>query len=375
MNLKLLRKPHNPLEAYFMVGYHLALLVLLPFAWDQFSWAAAGFFLVTFVIGGLSITVGYHRLFSHRAYRAKPVFETATLLGSLLAVQGSALLWSHDHRLHHKHTDTEKDPYSIKKGFWYAHMMWIFTHQRDFQESLVGDLMKNPRVLFQHRNYAILALTANLVVLGLAMLWMPFLAALVFATLLRIFAIHHCTWFINSLAHTFGSKTYARELSAVDNAVLAFLTFGEGYHNYHHAFASDYRNGVRWYHFDPTKWVIWMASKLGLVDRLQTMDSLKTQSLLVKKDRTLILDRLRHEADLAAHHLMERVTEQAESFEKAIHDLRERMKERRRLAIEVGEQAVRREIRELKSRVRSEWRAWVALTRHAQACYQMEHSH
>ena len=92
-------------------------------------------------------------------------------------------------------------------------------------------------------------------------------ASFYFGFLLRVAMIHHCTWFINSLCHTIGSKTYARELSAVDNALLAF-NFGEGYHNYHHSFAADYRNGIRWYHFDPSKWVIWIAHKLGMTQKV-----------------------------------------------------------------------------------------------------------
>ncbi len=370
----LLKKPHNPVEAYFMIGYHLALILLLPFAISQLSWTAVGWFLATFIVGGLSITAGYHRLFSHRSYRAKPVYETVTLLGSLLAVQGSALLWSHDHRLHHKHTDTEKDPYSIEKGFWYAHMLWIFQHRRNFEPALVSDLTANPRVMFQHRHYGVLALGFNILLLAIASLFMPFLAALVFATLLRIFAIHHCTWFINSVAHTIGSKTYAKELSAVDNAVLAFFTFGEGYHNYHHAFATDYRNGIRWYHFDPTKWVIWTAAKLGLADKLQSVDSLRTQSMLVRKDRRLVLDRLREEADSAAHQLRVRIQHQSEILERIISDLKRSMSQWRSNRKERCSE-LKREIRELRAQLKREWRAWVRLMEITQSRYELGHVH
>jgi stearoyl-CoA desaturase (delta-9 desaturase) len=208
--------------------------------------------------------VGYHRLFSHKTYSAHPLFETAILAASTLAFQWSAYAWSHDHRKHHTHVDTDKDPYSIKKGFWYAHILWLFDYDRTIDESLVEDLRKNPRVMFQHRHFLALTWTLNLALLGITCLFLHPLTAFFYSFVLRVFCVHHSTWFINSLAHTWGSKTYARELSATDNAILALLTFGEGYHNYHHAFANDYRNGVRWWHFDPSKWIVWTASKLGL---------------------------------------------------------------------------------------------------------------
>ena len=268
-SIRMLHRKINWTTLVFVASYHLLLVGLAPFVFGALTWTAWLGFGFTFVAGGLAITAGYHRLYAHRAYDARPVFEWAVLLASTLAFQWSALVWSHDHRLHHNHVDTDKDPYSVKKGFWHAHMLWLFTYRREFDTALVADLLRNPRVVFQDRYYLALAVGVNAVVLGLACLFMHPLAALWAVVLLRIFAVHHCTWFINSLAHVWGSRTYARELSAVDNAVLAFLTFGEGYHNYHHSFQHDYRNGVKPWQWDPTKWAIWTLSKLGLVSELR----------------------------------------------------------------------------------------------------------
>jgi len=358
----------------FVVTYHALALALLPFAVANLSWAAVGVFFLTFIAGGLSITAGYHRLYSHRTFQAHPIFEWAVLLGSTLAFQWSALSWSHDHRLHHNHVDTEEDPYSIRKGFWYAHMLWLFSYRQQFQPELVGDLMKNRRVMFQHRFFLPLAIATNLAVLGLAWLILGFWAALAFAVVYRLLALHHCTWFINSLAHTIGSKTYARELSAVDNAFLALLTFGEGYHNYHHAFANDYRNGVRWYHFDPTKWTIWIGSKLKLTTGLRTVNEIRIQKSLVQKDRHLILDWLRDEADELATEIKGRLDELASSFDETASMLSERMREIRQAGSD-KRRLLKLEIRRLRTLLRVLWREWIALTSYATKRYRIAHTH
>lgn len=358
----------------FVVAYHALALALIPVVIAHLSWTAVGIFLLTFIVGGLSITAGYHRLYAHRTFQAHPVFEWAVLLGSTLAFQWSALSWSHDHRLHHNHVDTEEDPYSIRKGFWYAHMLWLFSYRQQFQPKLVDDLMKNRRVMFQHRYFLPLAILTNLIVFGIACLFLTPLAALAFAVVFRLLALHHCTWFINSLAHTIGSKTYARELSAVDNAFLALVTFGEGYHNYHHAFANDYRNGVRWYHFDPTKWVIWIGSKLGITGGLRTVNEIRIQKSLVQKDRSLILDWLRDEADELAVEIREKLDELANTFDETASILAERMRDIRKAGTE-KRRLLRLEIRRLRAALRELWREWIALTSYVCKRYRIAHSH
>lgn len=358
----------------FIVGYHLLLVALLPFFIGHFSWAAAALFLLTFILGGLSITGGYHRLFAHRSYTAHPVLEWAVLICSTFAFQWSALSWAHDHRLHHKHVDTEDDPYSIRKGFWYAHMLWLFSYKQNFDERRVPDLVKNPRVMFQHKYFLPLAIVSNLAVFGIGCLFMHPLAAFVAGVLLRLFALHHCTWFINSLAHTIGSKTYAKELSAVDNALLAFVTFGEGYHNYHHAFEADYRNGVRWYHFDPTKWFVWTAAKLGIAANLKKFDKVRLQKTLVRKDKSLLLDRLSHEKDELALELRRKVEEMAAAFEATATAMAHAMAELKRASAE-KRRLLRKEVRRLDAELREIWKEWVSLTTLAVRQYGLTHSH
>ena len=356
----------------FIVGYHLLLVALLPFAIGHFSLGAAVVLVITFIIGGLSITAGYHRLFAHRSYSAHPVYEWAILIGSTLAFQWTALSWAHDHRLHHKHVDTDKDPYSIKKGFWFAHILWMLSYQQDFQERRVTDLVKNPRVMFQHNHYLALAIAVNVAVFALGCLFMSPLASFFYGFVVRIFALHHCTWFINSLAHTIGSKTYAKELSAVDNALLAFLTFGEGYHNYHHAFEGDYRNGIRWYHFDPTKWLIWTCSKLGIAQNLITLDKIRLQKALVQKDKKMLLERLGHEVDGRAAELRQRLEELAATFESNATAALQKLAEFKKASTEKRDE-MRGEIRHLKAELRRTWKEWVRLTEITADNYELAH--
>ncbi len=357
---------------FFVAGYHVLMLALVPFVYMDISWGSVGWLLLNFIIGGLSITAGYHRLYAHKSYAASPVFEWMVLLGSTLAWQWSALAWSHDHRLHHKHVDTEQDPYSIKKGFWYAHFLWLFDYRREYQPALVADLLKNPRVVLQDKHYLLLAIVMNLLVFGIGCLFFDPLVSFFMGVLLRILAIHHCTWFINSLAHVWGSRTYARELSAVDNAILAVLTFGEGYHNYHHIFASDYRNGIRWYHFDPTKWLIWVASRLRMTRGLRTVSHLRLQQILIQQDKKLFLTRLNDEIDELASELKRRLHDVSTRFEQnaarfvaLIQDIK-RSSHHQKTLLSI-------EARHLKRELRANWKSWLSLTSLANRHYTLAH--
>ena len=356
----------------FVVVYHLLLIALLPFVISVFSWGAVWFFLLTYIIGGMSITVGYHRLYAHKAYLANPVFEWAILISSALSFEMSALMWSHDHRLHHNHVDTEKDPYSIKKGFWYAHILWLFDYKREYDKSLVADLLKNPRVVIQDRYYLVLLIAVNLAVFLVGWALVGPLASFYFGFLLRVAAIHHSTWFINSLCHTIGSKTYARELSAVDNAILALLTFGEGYHNYHHAFAADYRNGIRWYHFDPSKWTIWTASKLGLAKNLREINTITVQKSLVLKDKKLLIDHLSGEMDELAAEIKIKLEELSVIFEEKATELMLKVRELKKASAD-QRKLIQKEIKALRASLKLTWDEWVELTRMAAKEYHLAH--
>lgn len=356
----------------FLVVYHLLLVLLLPAFLAVATWEAALFFLLTFSVGGLSITAGYHRLYAHRSYTANALFEWCVLIGSTLSLQMSALKWSHDHRLHHQHVDTDRDPYSIRKGFWYAHVLWLFDYQRSFDKSLVSDLLANPRVMLQDRYFPHLVVGVNLAVFGVGCLLIGPLASFYLGFLVRMAAIHHSTWSINSLCHTMGSKTYARELSAVDNTALALLTWGEGYHNYHHAFAADHRNGIRWYHFDPTKWLIHLAAKLGCVRNLRVINDITIQKSLVLRDKKMLMEHLGKQVDALAAEMALRLDELAAVFDEKATKVRLKMRELKESgAAQRGR--LRAELREFRASLKETWREWVQLTRMIEERYQLAH--
>lgn len=256
----------SPLVALFFISMHL-----MRDGFVSSQWLLAIFF---YFLTGLSITAGYHRLFSHRSYKAHPIIEMFFLFFGAGAFQNSLLKWGTDHRRHHTKCDTEDDPYSIKKGFFYAHMGWICEDdQRNEIERWGKDLMKNPRVMFQHKYYLPLAILSGIVLpTAIGGMLGSYLGGFALATWGRIVFVHHVTFFINSLAHTWGKQTYGDDNTAKDSQLVAFFSYGEGHHNYHHHFQADYRNGVRWYDYDPTKWLINFFSYLGLAWDLRSTD-------------------------------------------------------------------------------------------------------
>jgi stearoyl-CoA desaturase (delta-9 desaturase) len=223
---------------------------------------------------GFSITIGYHRLFSHITFQASWPVRLFTLIFGAAAFENSALMWASEHRRHHKHVDHDDDPYSISKGFFYAHIGWlIFKLKADQPYDNVPDLMKDKLVRWQHRYVQVIAVVVSFVLPAVVGAlwngWRGALGAFLIAGVARIVVLQHCTFLINSACHVFGTQPYSTRCSARDSWLMALLTMGEGYHNYHHEFQHDYRNGVKPWNFDPTKWIIWTLSKLGLTRNLR----------------------------------------------------------------------------------------------------------
>lgn len=266
----------NVISIVYLLSIPVLAIAFLPWAIKNnvFTWPIIIYAIIHYAIDCLSITVGYHRLISHKSYDAHPFVKGALLTTGAGAVQNSALVWAKDHRVHHREVDTDNDPYSINKGFWYAHILWMFEKMPpiDF-EKLPPDLKKDKLVRFQHAYYLPIAI---LVGFGIPMLAGYLLvgsvaAGLYVGAVLRLLVSGHCTFAINSFAHMIGTRPYSVHCTARDNWFLSFFTFGEGYHNYHHRFQADYRNGLVWYAWDPSKWIIYGLSKLGLTSNLIRM--------------------------------------------------------------------------------------------------------
>jgi stearoyl-CoA desaturase (delta-9 desaturase) len=255
---------------FLAVAHLLALGAVVYLALGLTSWWSVGLAFVWFGLAGLSITGGYHRLFAHRAYVAHPLIRAFYLFFGAAAVQNSALKWSSDHRRHHAKTDTERDPYNIRRGFLWAHVGWVLSKEPEGGRPRTADLVADPLVRLQDRYFLALAVLAGAVLpFCLGLLWGDPWGALLVAGFLRLVVQWHATFFVNSLAHCVGSQPYGTRTTARDSFLVALATLGEGYHNFHHTFPTDYRNGVRWYHFDPTKWIVWTLSRVGLTGKLK----------------------------------------------------------------------------------------------------------
>ena len=207
------------------------------------------------------------------------------LLGAA-TYQNSILVWASQHRRHHLHVDNnDKDPYSAGKGLWFSHVGWLLrrypNNSDDFGNS--KDLQADPIVAWQHKYYYSIALAMNVLPpLILGTLTGEYLAFFLVG-FMRMVYTHHTTFFINSFAHYWGNQPYTTRNSARDNGILSLLTYGEGYHNYHHLFQSDFRNGVRWYHFDPTKWLIQTLAWWRLASHLKTIPKFKIREAMVQQ--------------------------------------------------------------------------------------------
>lgn len=352
----------------FITSYHVVLFIALPLyllsrtpGWPIVVWSV--FLLVASLV---SITAGYHRLYAHKTYDANPLVKWVLVFFGTLAVEGSVLNWVHDHRLHHRHVDGEGDPYGTHKGFWHSHMLWLFKKRRSFDDRYVADLKDDRFLAFQHRYYGWLMAAANVGVF-LVVGWTTgdFMGAFVFAFLLRLAVGHHCTWFINSLAHIWGSKPYSTEHSAVNNFILALLTYGEGYHNYHHTFAGDYRNGVRWYQFDPPKYLIWTLSKLGLASNLKRTEPLMIKKKLVQADRKLLiehLEQIRDDRARAFAHAVETTSEKIAATISSAKAIRDRYTSIDRKENQLEAKELKAKFRDLKHELTHDLKTWRRLT-------------
>lgn len=226
--------------------------------------------LVWLIVCSMSITAGYHRLFAHCTYKAAAWVRVVALTMGAASVQNSALRWVNNHRVHHSKVDRDEDPYNINKGFIWAHIGWVLYKERSPEMLRVRDLQADPLVTWQHRHYVPLAIFFGAVLpMAIGALWGDAWGGLLIAGFLRLVAQWHATFATNSLAHTLGSRPYDRTTSARDSFVNALFTFGEGYHNFHHRFQNDYRNGVLPWHFDPTKWLIYSLASVGAATQLK----------------------------------------------------------------------------------------------------------
>jgi len=349
----------------FFVAVNLAGLVVAPIygLTVGFTGAAWALMAVLLVLSGLSITAGYHRLWSDRTYQARRPLRALLAFFGIFSLQNSILIWAARHRVHHRHVDdVDQDPHSIKTSFWHAHMGWMVrdwpTSKIDFDQ--VKDLQKDPIVMWQHRSYWPMVWLLNLgVPLAFGLMFGDIVGTILLAGAFRLAFSQHCTFFINSLAHTWGKRNYSDENTARDNGVIALLTWGEGYHNFHHAFQADYRNGLRWWQFDPGKWLIAASSWVGLAYDLKRTPKFKIQRARLQMQFRELRERLDN-ADESALTWRETLDREYQQFKETVSQWQAVQAER----VQAGADALR-----------DRWRKTELRTRYKELEYRLKMQH
>lgn len=373
--LKLPYKVRWENSAFLITTFVLTVTAVPAYLWffglDIFQ---AGLFLFFFIATGLSITLGYHRLFSHLTFKAAWPVKLFTLLFGAAAFEGSALGWSADHRRHHKFVDHDDDPYDITKGFWHAHIGWLlFRTGPDTPLTWVRDLQKDKLAWWQHRYYVPLAFAMGF---GLPALigwawggWPAALGAFLIAGVARIVFVHHMTFCINSLCHWIGSQPYSSKCTARDSLLMAFFTFGEGYHNFHHEFQHDYRNGVKPWQFDPTKWTIWLLHKVGLAYNLRTIPEEKILKVQIAEQQRRLTETLSASPmplsdtlHAMLHNAQERMHAALAHWEQRLVEYREAAERRARISRQ-RRRELKRELEEAAERLREALEHWAGTHR------------
>jgi len=265
----------NWLNVVFIVGIPLAGCIAA--LWTPLTLKTFIFSVAYYYATGLGITAGYHRLWAHTSYSASTPLRIFLAAVGAGAVEGSIRWWARDHRAHHRYTDTDKDPYSVRKGLLYSHLGWMIMKQnpKRIGRTDISDLNDDKVVVWQHKNYiksvVFMGLIFPCLVTGLG--WGDWMGGLIYGGILRIFFVQQATFCVNSLAHWLGDQPFDDRNSPRDHIITALVTLGEGYHNFHHEFPSDYRNAIEWFQYDPTKWFIWTMKQVGLAYDLKQFRS------------------------------------------------------------------------------------------------------
>ncbi|MFG0328497.1 MAG: acyl-CoA desaturase [Phycisphaerales bacterium] len=264
------------------------LAIILPFvgliaamilAWDRgFDWIQLALLFGMYVVTGLGITVGFHRFFAHKSFSTNRYVQAALAVMGSMACEGPLLRWVAYHRSHHQHSDGEEDPHTphghghgmvaLVKGFWKAHIGWLFDPASRSLGKYVKDLKRDKFVRRMSALFPLWVLLGLLIptVLGglLTMSWTGAGLGLLWGGLVRIFLVHHVTWSINSVCHIWGSQPFRSHDESRNNPIFGILAFGEGWHNNHHAFPYSARHGLRWWQIDTSYIVIRVLSWFGL---------------------------------------------------------------------------------------------------------------
>ena len=273
--------------ALFIAVPFAALVTAVPVAWGWgLGWWDVAIAVVMYLVSGLGITVGFHRYFTHGSFRAKDPLKIALAVAGSLAIEGPVIRWVADHRRHHAFSDREGDPHSpwrygetipaLVKGLYHAHLGWLFDVEQTNQRRYTPDLLKDTGVRRVSRLFPLwvfLSLTVPPLVGGLVTWsWQGAVSAFFWASLVRIGLLHHVTWSINSICHTIGERPFKSRDRSGNVWWLAVLSFGESWHNLHHADPTCARHGVLRGQIDSSARTIWIFEKLGWATNVRWPD-------------------------------------------------------------------------------------------------------
>jgi stearoyl-CoA desaturase (delta-9 desaturase) len=254
-----------PMLLFFGAVHALALLSL-----SCFSWSALGVTVfLHWLLGSIGICLGYHRLLSHRSFQVPKWLEYAIATVGALAIEGGPIFWVSGHRQHHAHAEDEtQDPYSAKRGFWWSHLLWMLYPRKEFFSGqhymrYAPDLARDPYYRWLDRNFLLLQLPLAALLYALGG-W----SFVVYGIFLRAVVLWHSTWLINSATHVWGDRSFDCDDNSRNLWWAAILTYGEGWHNNHHAYPRVAKAGWRWWEIDMTWWAIQVLRGLGLAKKV-----------------------------------------------------------------------------------------------------------
>jgi stearoyl-CoA desaturase (delta-9 desaturase) len=266
-------------------GPFVVLAIAIPLLWGSFvDWNDLVVFAIMYLVAGFGVTIGFHRLLTHRSFQTHKWMEYALAIMGSLSVQGTPIEWVADHRKHHAHTDEEGDPHSphvghgagvigALRGLWHSHVGWLFVNQGQagahrYAKDLVED--RGMRLISRRFPWIVLATLALPAVLGFAITggsWHAALTGFIWGGIIRVILLHHVTWSVNSVCHFFGARRFALEDHSTNVFWLALPSLGEAWHHNHHAFARSAFHGLRRWEalLDPSGWVIRVMDRAGLI--------------------------------------------------------------------------------------------------------------
>jgi stearoyl-CoA desaturase (delta-9 desaturase) len=262
----------------FVVVPFLAFLAAVPVAWGWgMGWTDLALFVVFYYVSGLGITIGYHRLFTHGSFKANRPLRIGLAIAGSMAIEGPVIRWVADHRRHHAYSDRDGDPHSpwrygettgaLMRGLFWAHLGWMFDEMHTNRDKYTPDLMRDKDVRFVDKLFPVWLLLSLLLppaIAGLiSMSWSAALSAFFWASLVRIFLLHHVTWSINSICHMIGERPFQARDKSANFWPLAILSFGESWHNMHHADPTAARHGVLRGQLDTSARIIWFFERFG----------------------------------------------------------------------------------------------------------------